>query len=489
MFYFHLKLFFKNIAFVIFISVFSLVFLSVSIYFLYLKITLQLSDGLKILSLIILMFPNLLIYLGWIFYWNIFNKNIILNNQYYIFNLTNRNSVKFELKLSLLYYLIVLPYTLIFVIIELIIYSSVENFSYSFIYYFVFYWVFIFLILKFVLFLSKIRKNALNGFSISFFCIVVNIITYCSISFFIYYLDSLSDLTKNTWVILFYCFLIINPNLYSIIFLNNSYDSISISAIVIASIIILLVLFIVVLKDWLNEKKLIKLNDGSKPIISLIAKNISYSKNKKVLNNINFSIYENERISLLGNNGSGKTTFIKVITRSLLNKKVKLFWKYPDFLIAGVFQEFSFDDNFKCHEIIKYYSHLYNHHFTNEEISRLFKDFDLEKYYNYSYKSLSYGTKQKIKIIFALMNKPDLLILDEPFLGIDLKWKKLFLKKLDEFFKNKPNTALIFVSHNLNDHKFLTNKYFLINNGVMEKVNSIEYYLNVNKKNNKTVRI
>lgn len=128
MFYFHLKLFFKNIAFVIFISILSLVFLVVSIYFLYLKITLQLSDGLKIFSLIILMFPNLLIYLGWIFYWNIFNKNIILNNQYYIFNLTNRNSVKFELKLSLLYYLIVLPYNLIFVIIELIIYSSVEIF-------------------------------------------------------------------------------------------------------------------------------------------------------------------------------------------------------------------------------------------------------------------------------------------------------------------------------------------------------------------------
>lgn len=345
------------------------------------------------------------------------------------------------------------------------------------------------MILKFVFFLSKSRKNVLNGFSISFFFIFVYPIVFYSIYFSTYYVNSLYDSTKNVLLILFYCSLIINPNLYSIIFLNNAYDSISISAIVIGSIIILLVLFIVVLKDWFNEKKLIKLNDGSGPLVSLIAKNISYSKKKKVLNSINFSIYQSDRISLLGNNGSGKTTFIKVITRSLLNKKVKLFWKYPDFLIAGVFQEFNFDDNFKCHEIIKCYSRLYNHHFTNEEISRLFKDFDLEKYYNYSYKSLSYGTKQKIKIIFALMNKPDLLILDEPFLGIDLKWKKLFLKKLDEFFKNKPNTALIFVSHNLNDHKFLTNKYFLINNGVMEKVNSIEYYLNVNKKNNKTVRI
>lgn len=484
MFYFHLKLFFKNIAFVVFISIFSLVCLVVSIYFLYLKITLQLNDGLKIFSLIILMFPNLLIYLGWIFYWNIFNKNIILNNQYYIFNLTNKSSVKFELKLSLLYYLIVLPCTLIFVIIELIIYSSVENFSYSFIYYFVFYWVFIFLILKFVFFLSKIRKNFLNGFSISLFFIFAYVITFCSISFFIYYVNALSDPTKNVLLILLYCCLIINPNLYSIIFLNNAYDPISISSIVVASIIILLVLFIVVLKDWLNEKKLIKLNDGSGLLVSLIAKNISYSKKKKVLNNINFSIYQNDRISLLGNNGSGKTTFIKVITRSLINKKVKLFWKSPDFLITGVFQEFNFDDNFKCHEIIKCYSHLYNHHFTNEEISRLFKDFDLEKYYNYYYKSLSYGTKQKIKIIFALINKPDLLILDEPFLGIDLKWKKLFLKKLDDFFKNKPNTALIFVSHNLNDHKLLTNKYFLIQNGTIKKVKGVEDYLSANKKTN-----
>lgn len=489
MFYFHLKIFLKNYWSFIIISIVFLIGLVVSIYFLYLKITLQLNDLLKNLSLVILFFPNFFIYLGLIFYWNLINKNIILNNQYYIFNLVNKKSVKFQLKISLFYYLIILPYSLIFVIIELIIYSSVQNFSYSFIYYFAFYWVFIFLISKFLFFLSEKSKSIRHDAPFSIFFCFIFLITIFSLWLLTYYLNSEYSQTGNALVIIFYCFLIINPNLYSLIFLTDTYNELSISAILIASIIILLVIFIVILRDWLNEKKLIKLNEGSGPLVSLIAKNISYSKKKKVLNNINFSIYQSDRISLLGNNGSGKTTFIKVITRSLLNKKFKLFWKYPGFLITGVFQEFNFDDNFKCNEIIKCYSHLYNHHFTNEEISRLFKDFDLEKYYNYYYKSLSYGTKQKIKIIFALINKPDLLILDEPFLGIDLKWKNLFLKKLDEFFKNKPNTALIFVSHNLNDHKFLTNKYFLINNGVMEKVNSIEYYLNANKKNNKTIRI
>lgn len=463
--------------------------LSASIYFLYLKITLQLNEPLKNSSLLTLFFPNFLIYLGLIFYWNIINKNIILNNQYYIFNLVNKNSVKSELKLSLFYYLIILPYSLIFVIIELIIYSSVQNFSYSFIYYFAFYWIFIFLISKFLFFLSKKSKNIWHDAPFSIFFVIIFLFTILSIFFLPDYLNSQYSQTTSALVIIFYCFLIVNPNLYSLIFLTDTYNELSISAILIGSIIILLALFIVILRDWLNEKKLLKLNDDSGLIVSLIAENISYFKKKKVLNNINFSIYKNDKISLLGNNGSGKTTIIKVITRSLIRKEIKLFWKPSNFLITGVFQEFNFDDNFKCFEIIKYYSHLYNHCFTNEEISKLFKEFDLEKYYNYRYKSLSYGTKQKIKIIFALINKPNLLILDEPFLGIDLEWKKLFLKKLDEFFKKNLNTALIFVSHNLNDHRLLTNKYFLIDNGTLKKVNDVKDYLSLNNKDNKRIRI
>lgn len=463
--------------------------LSASIYFLYLKITLQLNEPLKNSSLLTLFFPNFLIYLGLIFYWNIINKNIILNNQYYIFNLVNKNSVKSELKLSLFYYLIILPYSLIFVIIELIIYSSVQNFSYSFIYYFAFYWIFIFLISKFLFFLSKKSKNIRHDAPFSIFFVIIFLFTILSIFFLPDYLNSQYSQTTSALVIIFYCFLIVNPNLYSLIFLTDTYNELSISAILIGSIIILLALFIVILRDWLNEKKLLKLNDDSGLIVSLIAENISYFKKKKVLNNINFSIYKNDKISLLGNNGSGKTTIIKVITRSLIRKEIKLFWKPSNFLITGVFQEFNFDDNFKCFEIIKYYSHLYNHCFTNEEISKLFKEFDLEKYYNYRYKSLSYGTKQKIKIIFALINKPNLLILDEPFLGIDLEWKKLFLKKLDKFFKKNLNTALIFVSHNLNDHRLLTNKYFLIDNGTLKKVNDVKDYLSLNNKDNKRIRI
>lgn len=486
---FHLKLFLKNFWSLIIISTVFLIGLAVSIYFLYLKINFQLTEPLKNLSLLILFFPNFLIYFSLIFYWNIINKNMILNNQYYIFNLVNKKTVKFQLKISLFYYLIILPYALILVIIELIIYSSVKNFSYSFIYYFAFYWIFIFLMLKFLFFLSKKSKSIRHDAPFSIFFCFIFLITIFSLWLLTYYLNSEYSQTGNAFVIIFYCFLIINPNLYSLIFLNDTYNEISISFIVIASIIILLILFIVILKDWLNEKRLLKLDGKSKLIVSLIAENISYSKNKKILNNINFSIYQNDRIGLLGNNGSGKTTLIKVITGSLLNKKIKLFWKSFNFLITGVFQEFNFDDNFKCYEIIKYYSRLYNHCFTNKEISELFKEFNLEKYYNYYYKSLSYGTKQKIKMIFALINKPDLLILDEPFLGIDMEWKKLFLKKLDNFFKNNPNASLVFVSHNLSDHKLLTNKYFLIQKGTIKKVNNVEDYLNANKMNNKKIKI
>lgn len=470
------------------ILIFSLILLAVSIYFLYLKINLQLNETIKKFSLIILAFPNFLIYLGWMHYWNIVNKKFVLNNQYYIFNLTNKNLVKFNFKNSLIYYLITLPYTLIFVIIELIVYSSIQNFWYSFIYYFVLYWIYIFLILKFSFFLSKKSKNIKFDFFHLFPLILLFVL---AVPFFLilYYSNLTLNQTQNTLLIIFYFLLIFNPNLYSVIFLNNAYNDFSILAIVICSLIVILVLFIVNLRDWIIDKKLFKLKDFSKLLVSLNAKNISYSKNKIILNNISFSIFQNERISLLGNNGSGKTTLIKVITRSLLNKKIKLFWSCPNILISVVFQEFNFNDNFKCYEVIKYYSHLYNHRFTEEEILRLFKEFDLEKYYNHYYKSLSYGTKQKIKIIFALMNKPDLLILDEPFLGVDLEWKKLCWKKLNEFLQNKTNTALIFVSHNLNDHKLLTNKYFLIQNGMIKKINGVEDYLNANKKDNKKIRI
>ena len=189
-------------------------------------------------------------------------------------------------------------------------------------------------------------------------------------------------------------------------------------------------------------------------------KNLSVGYSDKVLiKNINCSISKNSNIGLIGENGSGKTTFLKTMLG----------------IIKPLCGEIEIDKN--C--TISYIPQIRETEdllpFSVEEILEMglskqlkpwqsalprFKDkFDsilervaLTEYRKHLFKNLSGGQKQRIMLAQALISSPDAIILDEPTQGLDVYQRKNFIQLLKEI-KQEKEFALILVSHIFDDFK------------------------------------
>ncbi len=152
--------------------------------------------------------------------------------------------------------------------------------------------------------------------------------------------------------------------------------------------------------------------------------NISYQANQKViLENLNLEIDQGERVALLGENGSGKTTFLNVLLGDIQPSggEVEILGnsKLKNFNELGV----SYDHSplfplLKVKEIIKYFCVIrkinYNH--TLAKYDDAFKLRQIESSFLHE---LSQGEKKRISLVLAVMHRPKLLILDEPFASLD----------------------------------------------------------------------
>lgn len=181
-------------------------------------------------------------------------------------------------------------------------------------------------------------------------------------------------------------------------------------------------------------------------------KNINKSfGNHKVLNNINLTVYENDIIGLVGPNGAGKSTLIRIISELLIEDSGEKIIDYTQtkigVLLEGSRNIYTF---LTVEENIKYFSILnkIDESRLNERMDELLEYFDL-KYKKYEKaENLSRGMIQKLSILILLLKEPDVLILDEPTLGLDLVGTinmKNFLSNLTKEY----NKTIIICSHDI----------------------------------------
>lgn len=205
----------------------------------------------------------------------------------------------------------------------------------------------------------------------------------------------------------------------------------------------------------------------------------SYEKNKPIVKNISFNIESGQLVGFIGHNGAGKTTTIKCIVG--IND-----FENGNILIDGNSLK---EDPIKCKEVISYvpdnpdiYESLTGLEYLNmvsdifnipvdirkERIEDLANKLELQNALDDNISTYSHGMKQKIVLIAALIHNPRLLILDEPFVGLDPNATFVLKNIMKELCKN--GGAILFSTHILEVAENLCTDIIIIKDGnIIEK--------------------
>ena len=203
-----------------------------------------------------------------------------------------------------------------------------------------------------------------------------------------------------------------------------------------------------------------------------------YQPNITVLNNLTFSVPDGEIVGLLGKNGVGKTTTLKLILGLLpIEKGTITLGKYSldthplqyKKRINYVSDNHGIYNNLTGKEYLNFIADMYE--VSTETRTKIYaplvKVFQVEKYLNQPIKKLSHGTKQKIAIISSLVNDPQLWVLDEPMTGLDVEAVQA-LKKIIKSRKDSQKSVL-FSSHILEICGKVCDKVAIIQSGTIKK--------------------
>ena len=196
-----------------------------------------------------------------------------------------------------------------------------------------------------------------------------------------------------------------------------------------------------------------------------------YYDDFRAVNDISFEIKEGEVFGLLGVNGAGKTTTFRMIM-GLLDKTegtITLDGKPIDYSVSDkigfLTEERSLLPSKTVLEQAIYYGVLKG--LTKEEVEKrldeYLKEFNIEEYKNKKIKELSKGNQQKIQFICSVIHKPKLLILDEPFSGLDPINVEMFKKVILRL--KKENTIIIFSSHMMEHVEYFCDSLIILVKG------------------------
>lgn len=197
----------------------------------------------------------------------------------------------------------------------------------------------------------------------------------------------------------------------------------------------------------------------------------NYGKNT-ILDNINLCIEKGDILGLIGKNGAGKTTLIRIILSlaSATSGKVEFLSK-DKITVGGLVESPAFYSYLSATENLEYYR-LLNGIKSKTSVKEMLDFVGLNNTKNKKFKDFSLGMKQRLAIALALINNPDLLVLDEPINGLDPMGIKEIRDLLLKINKEKGTTILI-SSHILSELSQLANTYAFIDKGkIIEEISS-----------------
>lgn len=209
------------------------------------------------------------------------------------------------------------------------------------------------------------------------------------------------------------------------------------------------------------------------PVLFLLdVQHISKSfQNNLALQDVSLSLEKNKIYGLLGPNGAGKTTLIRNITQIFFPDAGQIFFNGEKLAqkhqnqIGYMPEERGLYKKMKVGEQLLYFAQLRDFSKTEAEqkINYWLQKLDIESWRNKTIEELSKGMQQKIQFVATILHEPTLLILDEPFSGLDPINAELIKNEIFEL--HQKGTTIIFSTHRMENVEEICEDIFLINKG------------------------
>ncbi len=189
------------------------------------------------------------------------------------------------------------------------------------------------------------------------------------------------------------------------------------------------------------------------------------------LQDVSLCIQPNKIYGLLGPNGAGKTTLIRNITRIFFPDLGQILYKGQPLseqhqnCIGYMPEERGLYKKMKVREQLVYFARLrgFSKQDAETKISFWLKKLDIESWSNKTIEELSKGMQQKIQFVATVLHEPELLILDEPFSGLDPVNAEIIKQEIFEL--HQKGATIIFSTHRMENVEEICEDIFLINKG------------------------
>lgn len=221
-------------------------------------------------------------------------------------------------------------------------------------------------------------------------------------------------------------------------------------------------------------KKAIKVRNVSKEI-----------NGKKILDNINFDIYEGEIVGLVGPNGAGKSTLLKIMSGLYPNDEglveyysidLKHNYEKAISLVGTLIESPDLYKNLSGFDNLELFKSMFKD-VDEKRIKEIVEIVEMEKHLGKKFKTYSLGMKERLGIAASLINKPKILILDEPTNGLD----PIGVKNVMNLLKEMKGTTILISSHLLSEIEQLCDRVIFINSGKIVSIKTLDK--SSNKKN------
>ena len=204
-------------------------------------------------------------------------------------------------------------------------------------------------------------------------------------------------------------------------------------------------------------------------------KNLSKVYNKfSAVNKINFQIEKHKTIGLLGPNGCGKTTTIGMMLGLVSptegeilieNKNINSFKRdkiLKRFNFASPYVELP--KKLTVKQNLEIYGRLYGIENLESRINEISSDLDIKSFFSRKTGELSSGQKNRVSLAKSLINKPEILLLDEPTASLDPDIGD-FIRSYIQEYKMKNKITILLASHNMNEVERLCNSIIMMKSG------------------------